>query len=120
MSGEAEVRRGDVFLVNLDPVVGSEIGKTRPAVVVQNDIGNRHSSTVIVIAITSYSPRKATFPICIQVEQGNGGLKQRSIANTSQMRTVDKARLVTPALGRLAPETMQAIDASMRISLALD
>jgi len=113
------IRRGDVVLVNLDPTVGSEIGKTRPAVVVQNDVGNRFSATVIVVAITSYSLRKATFPVCVEIASGEAGLSRRSIANASQIRTVDRARLADAPLGRLMVPTMKALDEALRLSLAL-
>jgi mRNA interferase MazF len=108
-----------VVLVSLDPVVGREVGKTRPAVVVQNDVGNRFSPTVIVVAITSYSAKKASYPICAAIEEGEGGLRRRSIANASQVRTVDRARLVGPPLGRLAAATMRRIDDALRDSLGL-
>ncbi|MBM4356009.1 MAG: type II toxin-antitoxin system PemK/MazF family toxin [Deltaproteobacteria bacterium] len=116
----AELRRGDVVLVNLDPVVGNEIGKTRPALVVQNDVGNRYSPTVIVVAITEFGADKARFPICVPLEAGDGGLAKRSMANASQVRTVDRRRIVGAPLGRLAVPAMAKVDAALRISLELE
>jgi mRNA interferase MazF len=117
---EKQLLRGDVVLVNLEPVIGHEIGRTRPAIVVQNDVGNRFSPTVIVVAITRYTPQKAKFPICAVLESGEGGLEKKSIANASQVRTVDKRRIVGGPLGRASAEAMEAVDRALRTSLALD
>lgn len=87
MTALRRIRRGDVIRVKLDPVVAHEIGKARPAVVVQNDVGNEHSPTLIVVALTGYDARKARFPICATLDAGDGGLDRRSIANASQIRT---------------------------------
>ena len=119
MSGRQKVRRGDVFLVDLEPVIGHEVGRIRPAVVVQNDIGNRLSPTLIVAAVTGYNKKKAGFPICVPVEPGEGGLKKRSIVNTSQIRTVDRRRIAGPRLGRLGSETLTRLDEALRVSLEL-
>ena len=118
--GHQEIRRGDVVLVNLDPVVGSEIGRTRPAVVVQNDVGNRYSPTIVVTAITSYSERKARFPICVVLDIGEGGLDKRSIVSASQLRTIDRRRIVGARLGTLSAGAMEKVDRSLIVSLALD
>lgn len=115
-----DVHRGDVFLVNLDPVVGYEIGRSRPAIVVQNDVGNRFSPTTIVVAITDYSVKKAKFPICVTLKAGEGGLKKRSIANTSQVRTIDRQRLSKRPLGRVSSEVMQQLDEALSTSLGLE
>jgi len=114
-----ELRRGDVVRVNLDPVVGHEVGKTRPAVVVQNDVGNRFSPTVIVAAITDYSEKKARFPVCVPVEKGEAGLERRSLVNAAQIRTVDRRRIAGPSLGRLSPDSMKRVDQALRVSLEL-
>lgn len=119
MSARLKVRRGDVVLVNLDPVIGHEIGNQRPAVVVQNDVGNRFSPTVIVAAVTNYSEKKAAFPICVPVKPGEGGLKKRSIVNTSQIRTIDRRRIAGTRLGRLGPDTMLMLDEALGVSLGL-
>lgn len=119
MSWGPEVRRGDVVLVNLDLVVGREIGRRRPAMVVQNDVGNEHSPTVIVATVTSWTKRKERFPVCVTVPTGAGGLDRRSIVNAAQVRTVDRVRLVGPPLGRLPTAVMREVDEALRVSLAL-
>ncbi len=119
MSEWRELLRGQVVQVNLDPVVGSEIGKTRPAVVVQNDVGNRFSPTIIVVAITRFSKAKSRFPFCVPIAPGEGGLTAASIANTAQIRTVDRRRIADQLLGQLPPEVMQQIDAALVLSLGL-
>ncbi len=84
-----QVKRADIHYANLDPVVGRETGKTRPVLVIQNDIGNMYSPTTIVAVITEYSEKKASYPICVAIKKGNG-LKKDSIVNLSQIRTIDK------------------------------
>ncbi len=118
MSQPEPIRRGDIVLVNLDPVVGHEVGKTRPAVVIQNDVGNKYSPTVIVATITSYSDTKARFPICAVIEPWAGGLTKRRIVNAAQIRTVDRSRLVE-TLGSLDGKDMAKVDAALRVSLEL-
>ncbi|HZF13462.1 MAG TPA: type II toxin-antitoxin system PemK/MazF family toxin [Thermoanaerobaculia bacterium] len=100
------MERGDVFLVNLDPVVGSEVGKTRPAVVVQNDLANRSSPTVTVIPISSHLER--LFPFQVRIPAGEGGLKRESKALCEQIRTLSRERLVE-RLGRLSTERLLEI-----------
>jgi mRNA interferase MazF len=100
--GEArpvEPRRGDVFLVNFDPTVGAEIRKTRPALILQNDSGNRYSPVTIVAAITSFDGGK-TYPTEVPIDAGGGGLEQQSVVLLNQLRTVDRSRLIRK-LGRL-------------------
>jgi mRNA interferase MazF len=91
--------RGEVWLVNLDPVVGSEVGKQRPAVVVQNDLANRTSPTVTVVPLTTSVER--VFPFQVLVEAGEAGLPRASKALCEQVRTVSCQRLVR-CLGRLS------------------
>ena len=104
------IRRGDVFLVNLDPTVGSEIGKTRPAVVVQNDLANRSSPTVTIIPISSSTER--VFPFQIRIPAGEGGLSRESKALCEQVRTVGRERF-TQCLGQLSVERMKEIRAAL-------
>jgi mRNA interferase MazF len=113
-----QVKRGDIHYANLDPVVGRETGKTRPVLVIQNDIGNMYSPTTIVAVITEYSEKKASYPICVAIKKGNG-LKKDSVANLSQVRTIDKKRLVTPKSGTLPNDSMKEVDIALRNSLAL-
>ena len=113
-----QVRRGDIHYADLDPVVGKETGKTRPVLVIQNDIGNMYSPTTIVAVITEYSEKKASYPICVGIKKGKG-LKKDSIVNLSQIRTIDKKRLISPKLTTLPNNSMKKIDDALKNSLAL-
>ncbi len=113
-----QVERGDIYYANLDPVVGRETGKTRPVLVIQNDIGNLYSPTTIVAVITEYSEKKASYPICVAIKKGNG-LKRDSVVNLSQIRTIDKNRLIIPKLGTFPSASMKKIDQALRNSLSL-
>lgn len=109
-------RRGEIYWTRFDPVEGAEIGKTRPAVVVQNDTGNRFSATTIVAAISSrYSDRR--FPFLVPVPDGM--LPRSGVVNCAHLRTVDKTRLAG-RVGRLDSETMLEIDAALRLSLGVE
>lgn len=111
-------RRGDVFLVQFDPARGSEIQKTRPALVIQNDIGNRHSPIVIVAAITS-KVSSTPYPIEVFVAPTKGnGLSLDSAVQLNQIRSVDKRRLAK-RLGIMDSSTMKKVDAAIMISLGL-
>ncbi len=101
------LQRGDVFLVRLDPVLGSEIGKTRPAVVVQNDLANRSSQTVTIIPISSSSMERV-FPFQVRIPVGEGGLTQESKAHCEQIRTVSRSRLIQ-RLGELSRERLNEV-----------
>ena len=87
-----QVKRGDMFYADLSPVVGSEQGGIRPVVIIQNDIGNKHSPTVIAAAITSQTG-KNRLPTHIQIDSKNSGLKADSVVLAEQIRTIDKSRL---------------------------
>ncbi len=113
-----QVKRGDIYYADLDPVVGRETGKTRPVLVIQNDIGNMYSPTTIVAVITEYSEKKASYPICVATKKNNG-LKKESIVNLSQIRTIDKKRLSTQKLGALSKDTMKEVEAALKNSLGL-
>jgi mRNA interferase MazF len=113
-----QVKRGDIHYVNLDPVVGRETGKTRPVLVIQNNIGNIHSPTTIVAVITKYSEKKASYPICVPIKKDNG-LKKDSIVNLSQIRTIDKKRLIAPKLTALSNDFMKKVDDALKNSLGL-
>jgi mRNA interferase MazF len=110
-------RRGDVYLVNFDPSVGSEIKKTRPALVIQNDTANRYSPITIVAALTSRFDEKL-YPTEVLLTPPEGGLQVKSVALLNQIRSVDRRRLVK-RLGRLKPATLNRIDRALRISLGL-
>jgi mRNA interferase MazF len=110
--------RGMVVEVALDPVVGHEQGRSRPCVVVQNDIGNRFSSTTIVLPLTDALHIKSPSPIYVLVKKGDGGTSKDSYVLCDQIRTVDQRRFRT-LYGSLKPESMEQIDAALLISLGL-
>ncbi len=111
------IKRGEIHLVNLDPVIGREISKTRPAVVVSNDINNRYSATITVLPITSQNLKKI-YPFEVLIPKGAGNLPKDSKVKADQIRTLDKSRLVS-CLGSLADDQMSAIDNAVKIHLAL-
>ena len=113
-----QVKRGEVYYAKLDPVVGSETGKTRPVLIVQNDVGNQYSPTTIAAVITEYSEKKATYPICVFIGK-DSDLKKNSIVNLSQIRTLDKSRLTGSKLATLPDELMEKVDIALKNSLAL-
>ena len=109
------MKRGEIYRADLDPVVGSEQGGIRPVVIVQNDIGNQHSTTGIVAAVTT-SAKKAGLPVHVPVSAAESGLKHDSLVLLEQVRTLEKSRL-TKYLGCLTPETMRRIDRALALSL---
>jgi mRNA interferase MazF len=112
-----EYKRGDVWLANLDPVIGSEQGKTRPVVIIQNDVANEYSPVVIVAAITTAIGPKE-YPTEVRVTAPEGGLKRDSVILLNQIRTIDKRRLIE-RWGKLTPQTMEKVDEALKISLGL-
>ncbi|MBR4732313.1 MAG: type II toxin-antitoxin system PemK/MazF family toxin [Lachnospiraceae bacterium] len=111
------MRRGDVYYADLRPVVGSEQGGIRPVLIVQNDVGNRHSPTVIIAAITSRM-NKAKLPTHIEISSGSYDVERDSVVLLEQLRTIDKKRL-RDKVCHLEGEVMQRIDRALRISLEL-
>jgi mRNA interferase MazF len=112
------IQRGEIYYAALDPVLGSETGKIRPVLIIQNDIGNRYSPTTIVAVITEFSEKKATYPICVSIGK-DLGLKKNSIVNLSQIRTIDNRRLMGPKVAILSDELMEKVDKALKNSLAL-
>ncbi len=111
------VRRGEIYYADLSPVVGSEQGGVRPVLIVQNDIGNRHSPTVIAAAITSQKD-KAKLPTHIPVSADSCGLTKDSIVLLEQIRTIDKRRL-KDRMGALDGASMTRINDALQISFGL-
>ena len=109
------ILRGDLFSACLDPVVGSEQGGIRPVLVVQNDVGNRYSPTVIVLAVTG-QVNKTRLPTHVPVAAGKTGLQKDSVVLAEQIRTLDKRRL-RERIGCLEPEVMQKVSEAMMVSL---
>ena len=110
-------RRGEIHLVRFDPAEGAEIKKTRPAVILQNDISNRFSPVTIVAAITSRF-KIPLYPVQVLIHAPEGGLEVDSVIALNQIRTCDRSRIVK-RLGKLKPTTMALIDQALRISLGL-
>lgn len=109
-------RRGDIWTVDLEPVVGSEQGKARPALIIQNDIGNLYSPVLIVATLTS--GENAHYDVEVEVKAPEGGLHHDSLVLLNQIRTVDKRRMGR-YWGRLSTATMERVDDAIKISLGL-
>ncbi len=111
------VHRGEIYYADLSPVVGSEQGGVRPVLIVQNDVGNKHSPTVIAAAITSRRD-KARLPTHISVEGGDCGLERDSVVLLEQVRTLDKRRL-RERMGTLDTAAMTRVNSALSISFGL-
>ena len=111
------VKRGDIFYADLSPVVGSEQGGIRPVIIIQNDIGNRYSPTVIVAAITSQI-NKAKLPTHVEISSEEYGLNRDSVVLLEQIRTLDKKRL-KEKIGHMTEADMKKVDKSLLISISL-
>ena len=113
----SRLRRGEVYLVNFDPTIGAEIKKTRPALVIQNNIANRHSPITIVAAVTSKFDERL-YPTEVLIRPPEGGVSEDSVVVLNQIRSIDKARLIK-RLGALKPTTRQKVDQALQISVGL-
>ena len=111
------VKRGDIYYADLSPVVGSEQGGIRPVLIVQNDVGNRYSPTVIAAAITSQT-EKSKLPTHIELHSRDCGLTKDSIVLLEQVRTIDKRRL-REKMGSLDPASMSQVNKALSISFGL-
>lgn len=112
------IKRGDIFYTDLSPVIGSEQGGVRPVVVIQNDIGNKYSPTLIVAAITSQL-NKTKLPTHISVDSQGVPLPKNSVILLEQIRTIDKKRL-REKIGRFDDKIMGEIDRALKVSLNLE
>ncbi|MEE0867378.1 MAG: type II toxin-antitoxin system PemK/MazF family toxin [Clostridia bacterium] len=112
------VKRGDIFYADLSPVIGSEQGGIRPVLVVQNDVGNKYSPTVIAAAITS-KINKAKLPTHIEIDAKEYGLSRDSVILLEQVRTIDKQRL-REKIGRLNEMEMDKVNEAISISFGLE
>jgi len=113
-----KIKRGDIILVNLNPIVGSEQGKIRPAVVIQNNIGNVYSPTTIIAPITSKIFSKE-FPTNVLLFSKDSGLEKDSTILLNQIKTIDKSRIIKK-IHSLDKEIMEKVDLAIKVSLALD
>lgn len=111
------VKRGEIYYADLSPVIGSEQGGMRPVLIVQNDVGNKYSPTVIAAAITSQK-YKAQLPTHISVNANNCGLQKDSVVLLEQVRTLDKKRL-KERMGNLPQQEMSKIDKALSVSFGL-
>ena len=112
------MKRGDVYMAGLDPVIGSEQGGTRPVVIIQNNTGNLRAPTVIAVPVTS-SAGKPSLPTHAPLAAGEGGLWLDSIALCEQVRTLEKARLGR-RMGALSPQSLRMVDQALQVSLAIN
>ena len=112
-----KVTRGDVFYADLNPVVGSEQGGVRPVLIIQNDIGNKYSPTVIIAAITS-KINKAKLPTHVEINSNSSRLDKDSVILLEQIRTIDKKRLQRH-ITHLEEDTLNRVDKAIEISLGL-
>jgi mRNA interferase MazF len=111
------IKRGEIYLVSLDPSIGREISKTRPGLVVSNNKNNQYSGTVTILPITSKN-LKEIYPFEVLLPKWSGNLPKDSKAKADQIRTIDKRRIVK-LIGSLDKEEMNKIDKAMEIHLAL-
>jgi mRNA interferase MazF len=109
------VKRGEVWLADLNPTRGSEQGGTRPVIIFQNDIVSRFSTTVITIPLTT-NLRRASLPMCLLIPSGEGGLAQDSVVLCYQLRVLDRTRLQRK-LGELTPETLTNLEGIVLLTL---
>lgn len=112
------VKRGDIYYADLSPVVGSEQGGVRPVLIIQNDIGNKYSPTVIATAITSQI-NKAKMPTHIELDANEYGLSRNSVVLAEQIRTIDKKRL-KEKIGHLDDDLMGRVNQALEISFGLN
>ncbi len=117
MSINTEIKRGDLYYADLSPVIGSEQGGVRPVIVIQNNIGNKYSPTIIVAAITSQI-NKAKLPTHIEISANEYGLSKDSVILLEQIRTIDKKR-IREKIGCLDNNMMLKVDNGIQISLGL-
>ena len=111
------IRRGDIYYADLSPVIGSEQGGLRPVLIVQNDVGNKHSPTVIAAAITS-KMGKTKLPTHIDIPGADAGLAKDSVVLLEQVRTIDKKRL-KEKMGHLDEPTMNSVNSAIQVSFGL-
>ena len=114
---ERKIRRGDIYYADLNPVIGSEQGNLRPVIVVQNNIGNEHSPTIVVVPITR-NLRKNPLPTHVLIPQSSG-LDADSLALVEQIRTIDRLRF-TEYIGRIKDEVIPALDKALAVCVGLE
>ncbi|MCC2865690.1 type II toxin-antitoxin system PemK/MazF family toxin [Ihubacter massiliensis] len=111
------VKKGDLYFADLSPVIGSEQGGVRPVLVVQNDVGNKYSPTIIVAAVTSQK-NKANLPTHVEIAADGNGLSKNSVVLLEQLRTIDKKRL-KERIGTLDHDRLPDVDEALGVSLGI-
>ncbi len=111
-----DIKRGEIYLINLDPVIGSEQGKTRPCLIIQNNIGNKYSQNTIIASITSKIDKE--YPFLVKIEKGIANLPKDSFVQLDQIRTISVKRIIKK-IGSLPKEVMLKIDVALKNSLDL-
>ena len=109
--------RGEIYLVNFDPTIGSEINKTRPALIIQNNIANENSPIIIIAAITSKFDNRL-YPTEVRIDPPEGGLNQISVVLLNQIRSIDRQRLIRK-IGVISIEKLHEVDRAIQISFGL-
>lgn len=115
-----DIRRGDIVYIDLEPIKGSETGKRRPCLVIQNDVNNEYAPTTIIAVITSRRrlEKKKKYPTHVWINKGEGGLTKDSIIQCEQIRTVDKGRIIKK-IGHLDDDFMQKVEEAISIILSM-
>ena len=111
------VKRGEIWLADLNPTRGSEQAGTRPVLIFQNNLINRYTKTILAIALTT-NLRRASLPSCLQISKGEGGLASDSVELCHQLRVLDKTRL-TRKLGTVSPTTISAIESCVKFTTGM-
>lgn len=112
-----DINRGDIFFVDLEPVKGSEQGKVRPCLIIQNNIGNKYSPTTIISAITSKGDD--SYPFLVKVDKGIANLSKNSFIQLNQIRTISKERIIKK-IGNLPKKYLKKVDYALKKSLDLE
>ena len=118
MTESNKIKRGFVYLVNLNPTIGAEINKVRPAIVVSNDINNQYAETITIVPITSSRIDKV-YPFEVFIPKGTANLDKDSKAKANQIRTIDKKRIVSE-IGELPEDLLKKLDTAIKIHLDLE
>ncbi|MFN2455093.1 MAG: type II toxin-antitoxin system PemK/MazF family toxin [Pyrinomonadaceae bacterium] len=111
------VKRGEIWLADLDPTRGSEQAGTRPVLIFQNSIINKYTTTVLAVPLTT-NLRRALLPSCVQISKGEGGLASDSVALCHQLRVLDKRRLMRK-LGTINPATISSIESCVKFTMGM-
>jgi mRNA interferase MazF len=115
-----EYRRGDIILVDLEPVRGSEQGRVRPCIIVQNDIANKFSPVTNIVPVTDTKNIRKWYPCLVNLKKDEAGLEKDSVAQCNQIRTIDAERRIIKQIGHISKQKMKEINRALKIQLALE